>query len=166
VTTALAASGLPPQPFRFCGFAPRAAGARRAFYAALRDEEATLVCFEAPHRLAASVADAQAELGDRPACLARNLTKPHERYQRGTLGELAAALAAEGTVRGECTLVIAGTDAGVSASRERQAADAARLLLAEGVAPRTVMDLLTRVMDVPRRRAYEMAHRPDEERRG
>ncbi len=83
VTTALAASGLPPHPFRFIGFLPRAAAARRAALEGLRDEEATLVAFEAPRRLLAALRDAHAGLGDREACLARNLTKPHERYQRG-----------------------------------------------------------------------------------
>ena len=164
VTTALAASGLAPQPFRFCGFLPRAAGPRRAVFEALRNEPATLVCFEAPHRLAASLRDAREVLGDRQACLARNLTKPHERYQRGTLGELVSALAEEQTVRGECTLLIAGTDGGVTAERERGAVEAVRLLRAEGVAPRTVVRLLTDVLGLPRRRAYELAHRdPDAE---
>jgi 16S rRNA (cytidine1402-2'-O)-methyltransferase len=168
VTTALAAAGLPPQPFRFCGFPPRTAGPRRAFWQALNEDPATLVAFEAPHRLAASLADARAALGDREACLARNLTKPHERYQRGTLGELAAALEAEGTVRGECTIVIAGASEAVGAEHRDVAALAARILLAEGAPPRAVMALLTGALEVPRRRAYELAHRTgtDEGSRG
>jgi 16S rRNA (cytidine1402-2'-O)-methyltransferase len=160
VTTALAAAGLPPQPFRFCGFAPRTAGARRAFWEALREEPATLVCFEAPHRLAASLADARAALGDRDACLARNLTKPHERYERGSLGELVAALATEGTVRGECTIVIAGASPQADRDGGELAARAARVLLDEGAPPRAVLALLTGVLDVPRRQAYHLAHRP------
>jgi 16S rRNA (cytidine1402-2'-O)-methyltransferase len=159
VTTALAAAGLPPQPFRFCGFPPRAGGPRRAFWEALRDDTATLVCFEAPHRLAASLADASDVLGDREACLARNLTKPHERYQRGTLRELLAALAAEGTVRGECTIVITGAGRAEGAEREERAAAAAELLLDEGAPPRAVVALLTATLGLSRRRAYELAHR-------
>src|SRR5579859_2417509 len=65
ITTALAAAGLPPVPFRFCGFAPRAAGPRRAFYEAIARETATLVVFEAPHRLLDSLHDAWAALGNR-----------------------------------------------------------------------------------------------------
>ncbi len=160
VTTAIAAAGLPPQPFRFCGFPPRTAGPRRAYWAALRDEPATLVCFEAPHRLAASLADARAALGDRDACLARNLTKPHERYQRGRLGELVAALEEEGTVRGECTIVIAGASPDTDGDRAELGARAARVLLDEGAPPRAVLALLTGVLDVPRRTAYDLAHRP------
>jgi 16S rRNA (cytidine1402-2'-O)-methyltransferase len=158
VTTALAAAGLPPQPFRFCGFAPRAAGPRRAFYASLRSEPATLVVFEAPHRLAASLRAAAEALGDRPACLARNLTKPHERYQRGSLGALAAVLDEEGAVRGECTIVIGGAPAATPEAADL-AETAARTLLAEGAPPRAVIALLTSVLAVPRRRAYELAHR-------
>ncbi len=96
VTAALAASGLPPHPFRFLGFLPRTAAARRAALEAVATDDATQVAFEAPRRLLATVRDALAVLGDRPACLARSLTKPHERYQRGSLSTLAAELAAEG----------------------------------------------------------------------
>jgi 16S rRNA (cytidine1402-2'-O)-methyltransferase len=162
ITTAVAAAGLPPVPFRFCGFPPRTASSRRAFYTLLVGERATLVVFEAPHRLAVSLRDAQAALGDRPACLARSMTKPHERFQRGSLAELAAAVAAEGTVRGECTLVIAGAAEAARAADERAADErataSAELLLGQGVPPRTVVALLTSVFDLPRRRAYELAH--------
>lgn len=158
ITTALAAAGLAPVPFRFCGFAPRAAGPRRAFYAGMEREMATLVVFEAPHRLLASVRDARAALGNRPACLARNLTKPHERYQRGTLDELIAALSDEEVVRGECTLLIAGADAAVADAEIETAERAAQVLLGEGTPPRAVVALLTSVMGLSRRRAYELAH--------
>ena len=162
ITTALAAAGLPPVPFRFCGFPPRAAGARRAFYAALSAEAATLVLFEAPHRLLASVADARAALGNRPACLARNLTKAHERYQRGGLDELVTALSTEEVIRGECTLVIGGADndAAGGADEQAMAERAAAVLLGEGAPPRAVVALLTSVLGLPRRRAYGLAHRP------
>src|SRR6186997_3007441 len=96
VTTALAASGLPPHPFRFIGFLPRTSAARRALLKGFAGDPATLVAFEAPRRLTDALRDALATLGDRPACLARNLTKPHERYQRGALSQLAAELEAEG----------------------------------------------------------------------
>ena len=160
VTTALAATGLPPVPFRFCGFPPRAAGPRRAFFEALARESATLVIFEAPHRLLASLRDALAALGERSACLGRNLTKPHELYQRGSLSELVAALEAEDVVRGECTLVIAGAQESASEMGDETAERAAVLLLRDGAPPRAVVALLTSVLGLPRRRAYEIAHRP------
>jgi 16S rRNA (cytidine1402-2'-O)-methyltransferase len=163
ITTAVAASGLPPVPFRFCGFPPRASGPRRSFYRGLVEERATLVLFEAPHRLLASLHDAQAELGDRRASLARNLTKPHERYQRGTLSELVSQLEAEGTVRGECTVLVSGASEQLSLT-DGAAERAAALLLREGAPPRAVVAALTGLFGVQRRRAYELAHRPAERR--
>src|SRR5688572_3581088 len=92
VTTALAASGLPPHPFRFIGFLPRTTSARRAALDRLRADDATLVAFETPRRLVAALSDAIAVLGDRPACVARSITKAHERYQRGPLSQLIGEL--------------------------------------------------------------------------
>ena len=162
VTTALAASGLPPHPFRFLGFLPRTAAARRSALAAVAADAATLVAFESPRRLAEAMRDALATLGDRPACLARNLTKPHERYQRGPLSALIAELEAEGEVRGECTLVIGGAEARAAAT-DAAVADA-RLLISGGAAPRSVQELLVRRHGLTKREAYavvlEMQERP------
>lgn len=157
VTAALAASGLPPHPFRFLGFLPRTASARRATLSAGARDEATLVAFEAPRRLADALRDALAVLGDRPACLARNLTKPHERYQRGRLSELVAALEAEGDVRGECTLVIGGATDRPTADAEAEAD--ARLLLDGGAPARTVQELLIARRGLTKRGAYALVLR-------
>jgi 16S rRNA (cytidine1402-2'-O)-methyltransferase len=107
VTTALAVSGLPSDRFCFEGFLPRKGGERRARLAALAAERRTAVFFEAPHRLAGSLADMAAAFGaDRPAVVCRELTKTHEEVRRGMLGDL-AAWAADGA-RGEITIVVAG----------------------------------------------------------
>ena len=107
VTTALALSGLPSDRFCFDGFPPRKPGDRRRWFTQLADEPRTCVFFEAPHRLAACLADAAELLGaDRPAAVCRELTKPYEEVRRGGLGELAAW--AEEGVRGEVTVVVAG----------------------------------------------------------
>ena len=109
VTTALAVSGLPSDRFCFEGFLPRKAGERRARLAALRAETRTAVLFEAPHRLAAALADMAEVLGaDRRAVVCRELTKTHEEVRRGNLAELAAWAA--GGVLGEVTVVVAGAD--------------------------------------------------------
>jgi 16S rRNA (cytidine1402-2'-O)-methyltransferase len=160
VTTALAAAGLPPHPFRFLGFLPRTAAARRAAFEAVARDETTLVAFEAPRRLVAALRDALAALGDRPACLARNLTKPHERYQRGSLAALTRELEAEGEVRGECTLVIGGATqpAGVGQDAETDA----RLLLANGAPPRAVQALLQARHGLSKRDAYGVVFRARE----
>lgn len=157
VTTALAASGLPPHPFRFMGFLPRTAAARRSALEALRNDEATLIAFEAPRRLIAALRDALAALGDRPACLARNLTKPHERYQRGLLSRMLAELEAEDEVRGECTLLIGGAADGAG-SRADAEADAALLLAADAPA-RAVQELLMRRHGLSKRDAYAIVLR-------
>ena len=157
VTTALAASGLPPHPFRFLGFLPRTAAARRAMLERLALDDATLVAFEAPRRLVAALRDALAALGDRPACVARNLTKPHERYQRGQLSELVAELDGEGEVRGECTVLIGGAAGRVMATAPAEA-DAA-LLLDAGAPARAVQELLVARHGMTKRGAYALVLR-------
>ena len=157
VTTALAASGLPPHPFRFVGFLPRAAAARRAALEGVAGDDATLVAFEAPRRLADALRDARHVLGDRLACLARNLTKPHERYQRGSLSELIAELDAEGDVRGETTLIIAGATGRTPALADAEAD--ARLLLDGGAPARAVQDLLVSRHGMSKRDAYALVLR-------
>jgi 16S rRNA (cytidine1402-2'-O)-methyltransferase len=108
VTTALVLSGLPVERFCFDGFAPRRDGERRRWLATLRAESRAVVFFESPHRLADTLATAVDVLGaDRPAAVCRELTKKHEEVLRGPLAEL-AAWAAEGPVRGEVTVVLAG----------------------------------------------------------
>jgi 16S rRNA (cytidine1402-2'-O)-methyltransferase len=111
VVTALAVSGLPVDRFCFEGFLPRRQGERRSRLAGLVAEARTLVFFEAPHRLAASLAAMAAAFGaERPAAVCRELTKTYEEVRRGGLGEL-ADWAADG-VRGEITVVVGGAVAG------------------------------------------------------
>src|SRR5215468_3623756 len=108
VTAALAVSGLPVDRFCFEGFLPRRAGERRRTLASLAAEPRTLVFFEAPHRLAASLADLASAFGaDRPAAVCRELTKTYEEIRRGSLEEL-AAWAESGEPKGEITLVVGG----------------------------------------------------------
>lgn len=157
VTTALAASGLPPHPFRFIGFLPRTASARRAALDRLRADDATLVAFETPRRLVATLRDAIAVLGDRPACVARSITKAHERYQRGPLSQLVEELEAEGDVRGECTLVIGGS---TEQAGPTEAAEADAILLLDAEAPaRAVQDLLVHRHGLSKRDAYALVLR-------
>ena len=107
VLTALAVSGLPVDRFCFEGFLPRKAGERAARLREVAAEPRTLVFFEAPHRLAATLAAMAEVLGpERPAAVCRELTKTYEEVRRGGLAEL-AAWAADG-VRGEITVVVGG----------------------------------------------------------
>ena len=102
---ALAASGMPTDEFLFVGFLPPRAGARRKKIDALKSEPRALVFYEAPHRLAETLSDAAEILGARHAVVAREVTKIHEEFLRGTLAELRDA-ARERAPRGEITLLI------------------------------------------------------------
>ena len=110
ITAALTVAGLPTARFCFEGFLPARTRERRTLLAALASEPRTLVLFEAPHRVAESLADLASAFGaERRAVVARELTKLHETIYRGTLGELARqALTAPNFQRGEITIVIAG----------------------------------------------------------
>lgn len=111
LVAALSASGLPSDQFFFAGFLPGRANARRAKLEELRSVPATLIFYEAPHRIAATVRDAFEILGDRDAVIARELTKLHEEFVRGTLSELAESMSETKHARGEMVLLISGANA-------------------------------------------------------
>jgi 16S rRNA (cytidine1402-2'-O)-methyltransferase len=124
---ALVGSGLPNDAFFFAGFLPAKDKARRDRLAELASVPATLMFFESPHRIAATVAAAADVLGEgRPACVCRELTKTFEEFRRGTLGDLAAHYGDGHTVKGEIVFVIGPP--GEAAAPE--AADVDRLLAA------------------------------------
>jgi 16S rRNA (cytidine1402-2'-O)-methyltransferase len=104
--TALVASGIPTDEFFFGGFLPARSGARRTRLNELGSVPATLVFYEAPHRIAATLKDAHEVLGEREAAVARELTKMHEEIVRGRLSELAARFNSAESARGEIVLII------------------------------------------------------------
>ena len=106
VPMALALSGLPTDRFLFGGFLPARQGERRRAIAEAGAVPATLVFFEAPHRLAASLADLAELLGDRPAAVARELTKLFEEVRRAPLDRLAEHYGAQSEVKGEIAIVV------------------------------------------------------------
>jgi 16S rRNA (cytidine1402-2'-O)-methyltransferase len=161
VTTALAVSGLPSDRFCFEGFLPRKPGERRARLGELAAEERTLVFFEAPHRIAGSLADLAGAFGpDRAAAVCRELTKTYEEVRRGPLGEL-ADWAAAAEPRGEITVVVAGA---APAARQRPSAEQLRAAVAAGEAAgasrRDAVAAVAKEYAVPRREVYELALRP------
>lgn len=113
----LSASGMPTEEFLFVGFLPARSGERRRALERLRIEERTIILYEAPHRVEECVADVLEILGDRPACLAREVTKVHEEFVRGKLSEIRSAIE-ERPPRGEITLILGPSDA---AERHAQA---------------------------------------------
>jgi len=107
IIAGLVASGLPTDSFLFAGFLPSKKQARRARLDELKSERATLVFYEAPHRIRESLLDVREILGDRRAAVARELTKMHEQFIRGAVSEIIAHFESN-EPRGEMTLVIAG----------------------------------------------------------
>lgn len=110
VILALAASGLPPTPFTFWGFAPHRDGERRDFYSRVAASVMTAVVFESPQRLLESLETAREILGDVEATVAREMTKMHEELVHGTVGEILATLGGRESVRGEITVVFAAAE--------------------------------------------------------
>ncbi len=109
VIAAVIASGLSTRRFVFEGFLPVKKG-RQTHLRSLVAEPRTLVFYESPHRLVATLEDLQEHLGDRRAAVARELTKIHEEFVRGRLSEVLAVFRARPSIKGECVIVVAGTD--------------------------------------------------------
>jgi 16S rRNA (cytidine1402-2'-O)-methyltransferase len=156
VTTALVLSGLPCERFCFEGFAPRRAGERRRWLATLVAEPRAAVFFESPHRLAETLADAVGVLGsERAAAVCRELTKTHEEVLRGPLSEL-AEWAAEGPVRGEITVVLAGAAPSAAPSVE-SLVDAVEERVADGERLKDAVAVVAQAAGVPKRELYAAA---------
>jgi 16S rRNA (cytidine1402-2'-O)-methyltransferase len=155
---ALTASGLPTDEFYFGGFLPPRAHARRQRLAAVRDLRVTLVFYEAPHRIVHTLADARDILGEREAAVARELTKLHEEFVRGRLGELAARFSGGGAARGEMVLVIdrevIEEEAGVEKDSTASVAAHVAALEAEGLDPRAALKRAARELGLTRDEAY------------
>lgn len=164
VITALIASGLPASEFTFLGFLPRRSQERRALLLRVSHEPRTLIIYEAPHRLRVSLDDLLAVLGDREACLARELTKVHEQWLRGTLSALQTRYHGQDEPRGEYTLVIAGASHASQLQTEEEpealairARDRLRELLAAGSGTRDAAGIVARELGLPRRETYRLA---------
>ncbi|QDU95742.1 16S rRNA (cytidine(1402)-2'-O)-methyltransferase [Lignipirellula cremea] len=160
---ALTVSGLPCDRFLFCGYAPRASSQRRALLDQLATVDASLIFYEGPHRIIDLLNDMAEVLGDRLAALARNLTKHDQRVARGPVSEIAAALAEEGRIRGEMTLVVDRPRLEASGETSPAVDRAIRLLLAEGLPARRVRDLVCEIFDGKRRDIYQRVLELDRE---
>jgi 16S rRNA (cytidine1402-2'-O)-methyltransferase len=154
--TALVVSGLPTDSFLYLGFLPRRQKERRQLLASLAGERRTLVAFEAPHRLFASLADLKDVLGDRRIALARELTKVHEEVWRGSVSQ-ALAHFEENPPRGEFTLVIEGAREERVAWDEGQVMEALVELLTEGVERKEAVKIVSELAGWPKREVYKLA---------
>ena len=155
VTAALSASGLPTDSFRFGGYLPPRSSARQAELKRAAADSATLVYFESPHRILDSLADIAAILGERPVVLARELSKVHEEFLRGTAASLRAELARRPRIRGEFTVLIGRerkpAAAAVDSSCLAQFLEAAQ---AAGVPRKEALKQAARYFQVGKRRIY------------
>jgi 16S rRNA (cytidine1402-2'-O)-methyltransferase len=150
---ALAASGMPVEEFAFVGFLPSRQSARRKALRALASEPRTLALYEAPHRLSDTLDDALEILGNRPAVVAREITKMYEEFLRGHLADIAAAVRKK-AVRGEITLLIGAAD-GLTAQAEN--ATGASPAVLEPLSHR--VDAIMKEIGVDRKAALKQAAR-------
>jgi 16S rRNA (cytidine1402-2'-O)-methyltransferase len=155
--TALIASGLASDEFFFGGFLPARSGQRRARLADVASIPATLIFYEAPHRIAATLKDARDVLGERKAVVARELTKIHEEISRGCLSELVERFSSSERARGEIVLMIDRTPV-QSEPRSGEAVRSVATLVAmfedEGMDHRAALKKAAREMGLTRAEAY------------
>jgi 16S rRNA (cytidine1402-2'-O)-methyltransferase len=149
---ALSVSGLPTDRFLFVGFLPARAGGRRAALKELASVRETLVVYEAPTRVVATLEDMETSLGDRAAFLCREATKRYEEYVRAPLSEIRKGLAGRPEVKGEVVLVVAGAPEPAAPQEDLQAVFGR--LVASGLTRREAVKEAARVMGLPAREVY------------
>lgn len=153
---ALSAAGLPTDSFIFAGFPPNKEGKRRSFLASLATANGTVVLYEAPHRLAATLEDIGTVLGQRRLVVARELTKLYEEFLHGTPDELQAVVR-EGRERGEVVILIAPADDDTRQSTGPSAEEQLRSALAKGHTIKEAAALVAAATGLPRRELYAQA---------
>ena len=163
VVAALAVSGLAPGRFVFEGFLPRKPGPRRRHVAELAAERRTIVLFESPHRIEATLADLLEGLGQRRAVLARELTKLHEEVRRGTLAELLDGVRSD-PPRGEIAVVIEGASGEAVAPGREELARRARALMDGGMDRPAALTAVAHEAGVARKKVFDALLDEPEER--
>jgi 16S rRNA (cytidine1402-2'-O)-methyltransferase len=153
--TALAASGLPTDSFRFVGFLPAKKSQRRKALESLHGDEASLIFYEAPRRIVETLEDVLQVLGDRPLVVARELTKIHEEYLRGTVSELLNQLRSRATPKGEMTLVL-GKGSPAAISEKPLAERVAELIETNGLPRMDAIKQAARERGLSKREAYAL----------
>jgi 16S rRNA (cytidine1402-2'-O)-methyltransferase len=150
--TALAASGLPTDNFHFGGFLPAKAEQRRKALEALGTEPATLIFYEAPHRIVETLGAIHEVMSDRPVVMARELTKVHEEFLRGSAAEIREVLAARESIRGEITLLL-GKPAAAGVSQE-PVAEAVTSCMTQGMSRMEAIKAVARQRGLSKSQVY------------
>ena len=157
LVSALVVSGLPTDSFRFLGFLPARSGERRSRLEAVHSEESTLVFYEAPHRILEMLADLEKTFGPtRQLVIARELTKIHEEFLRGSVSQISAELAKRDAIKGEITVMVAGCRGGEAAAQPKR--DLIRrmheLMEAESKDEKTALKQVAKEFGLSRSQAY------------
>ena len=162
---ALSASGLPVHAWSFEGFAPRDRKTRRELLERAKNETSTMILYESPKRLLSFLKEALEVLGEtRELCVARELTKLHEEYVRGSTREVYDDFSARERIRGEIVVLISGAEEVVEEALDMQRVAALIETLREaGCGDRTIRDALVAAFEVPRKEAYRLALATDDE---
>jgi 16S rRNA (cytidine1402-2'-O)-methyltransferase len=156
---ALSASGLPTNEFRFIGFVPQKAGARRKVLEGLLKEEATVIAYDSPHRILETLAAMADVFGNRPVVVARELTKIHEEFLRGTAAGIQAQLSQRASIKGEFTILIGkaeDTPSGLDPVTEVE-----RLQREEHLDRMGAIKIVAKELGLPKREVYRLALEQD-----
>jgi 16S rRNA (cytidine1402-2'-O)-methyltransferase len=156
VLSALAASGLPTNEFRFVGFLPSKTSARRKALEQLATDSATIVAYESPHRILGTLSDIAAIFRDRPIVLARELTKVHEEFVRGSAESIFNKLSQRTSIKGEITLVIGGS-MDQQANVDDPSQEVQRLQHEQGLDRMEAIKDVAKRMGLPKREIYRLA---------
>lgn len=156
VLAALAASGLPTDEFRFIGFLPSKAGARRKALLEIKGASGTVVAYESPHRILDTLAEMAEIFGNAPVVLGRELTKIHEEFLRGSAESIREQLAKRTSVKGEITLVIGRQERSTSSLAD-PIAEVLRLETEQGLNRMEAVKAVAKQLGVPKREVYRLA---------
>ena len=155
LVAALAASGLPTDAFRFGGFLPAKSGQRSSALEALKNDQATVIFYEAPHRILQTLADVDRILGARPVVVARELTKTHEEFLRGSARQILDVLQARDAVKGEITLLIGKAAKQEAAPDLTSIEDAVAACESEGLSRMDAIKAVARSRGISKREVYQ-----------
>jgi 16S rRNA (cytidine1402-2'-O)-methyltransferase len=154
VVSALSAAGLPTDSFRFCGFLPAKSSQRRKMLEEMASETCTLIFYETPHRILDALEDVETTLGPRPVVVARELTKVHEEFLRGTAKEIRTELASRPAVKGEITLLIGKGEPG-AANASIPLEDAVRAAESSGLSRMDAIKQVAKERGLSKREVYK-----------
>lgn len=154
VLAALVSAGLPTDRFLFAGYPPRKHGERRRWLSELLSVPATVVFFESPHRLLSTLSLLSELDSNRPMAVARELTKIHEEFVRGTTAQVFSEFQNRGKVLGECVVLVAPAPKGAQEVSEEEITATYQKLLEQGFSPKEARKELARIFGLPRRLIY------------